>query len=363
MRGEGGQGVPIQLRHATIEAQGGELQKVLEQQGDVLAALTQWWQFQRHHVEAVVKVATKLAAFAQLVEVGFGGRDYSAVDVDRLVRTKAFQAVLLQHAQQLDLQGQRHALYLVEKQTATVGMLDLADAALAGTGEGVRFVAEYLALEQALRQAAAVEGDELFALASAEVVQAARDQFLAGAGFALDQHVGVGIGDVGDQFAQLLHGRRTTDDALLQRLAPGQLAPERADFAGQAALFQSTAHDIDQALGGEGFFHEVIGAIAHRANGHADVAVTGDQHHRQAGVALFEPREQLQAIDAGQADVADDDAGEILVDALQGLLGAGHADAVDVFQGQRLLAAEQYMGIVFDDQNGEALAHVLGSGG
>ncbi len=97
-------------------------------------------------------------------------------------------------------------------------------------------MAEDFALEQVLRLAAAVECDELFGLAPAEVMQAARDQFLAGAGFALDQYVGRGIGDVGDQFAQFLHRRRTADDPLLECLAPGQLAAQRRDFPGQAAL-------------------------------------------------------------------------------------------------------------------------------
>lgn len=72
--------------------------------------------------------------------------------------------------------------------------------------------------------------------------------------------------------------------------------------------------------------------------------MAGDQHHRQATVAGLEPAEQLQAIHAGQADIADDDTGEIIADAFQRLLGAAHAFAGDVFQGQSLLAAQQHMG-------------------
>ena len=104
---------------------------------------------------------------------------------------------------------------------------------------------------------------------------------------------------------------------------------------------------------GEGFLHEVIGAVAHGADRHVDVAVAGDQHHRQATVAGLEPAEQLQAIHAGQADIADDDTGEIIADAFQRLLGAAHAFAGDVFRGQSLLAAQQHMGVVFDDQDSQ----------
>ncbi len=96
------------------------------------------------------------------------------------------------------------------------------------------------------------------------------------------------------------------------------------------------AGDLDQAFRREGLLHEVVGAGVHRLYRHGDVAVTGDQHHRQARVEGLETLQQGQAIDAGQADVADDDAGEVAVDPLQRLLGAADADAGDVLQLQRL---------------------------
>ncbi|MCY1455477.1 hypothetical protein D9M71_726150 [compost metagenome] len=90
--------------------------------------------------------------------------------------------------------------------------------------------------------------------------------------------------------------------------------------------------------------------------------MTGDQHHRQAAVALLEPGQQLQAIDARQANIADDDAGEVVADPHQGFFGAAHANAGNVFQGQRLLAAEQHMGVVFDDQYTKVVVHIGSAG-
>ena len=333
---------------------------MFEEQQDVLAAVAQCRQFQAHHVEPVVEVAAELAALAHGGEVRLGRRDHPAVHRDRLVRAEAFQGVFLQHPQQLDLQVDRHALDLVEEQRAAVGMLDLADPPLVGTGEGVRLVAEYLAVEQVLRQAAAVQRDEGMLVAPAVVVEAARHQLLAGAGLAEDQHVGRGVADVGDQLAQRLDRRRAADDPLRQVLAAGQLATQRADLAGQPALLQGAAGDLDQAFRREGLLHEVVGAGVHRLYRHGDVAVTGDQHHRQARVEGLETLQQGQAVDAGQADVADDDAGEVAVDPLQRLLSAADADAGDVLQLQRLLAAEQDMRIVFDDQDGKRLVHRAG---
>jgi len=80
-----------------------------------------------------------------------------------------------------------------------------------------------------------------------------------------------------------------------------------------------------------------------------------DQHHRQAFIHGLEAGQQFQAIDARQADIADDDASEVLADALERFFGAAHADAGDVFERQCLLATEQYVGVVFDDQDGKVL--------
>ncbi len=335
---------------------------MLEEHQDVFASFPQRRQLQGDDVEAVVEVAAEAALAAHGGEVRLGRGDHPAVHRDQLVGAQAFQLVLLQHPQQLDLQVQRHALDLVEEQAAAVGVLDLADAPLAGAGEGVGLVAEDFTVDQAFRQAAAVQRDEGLGLAPAVVVQAAGDQFLAGAGLAFDEHVGRGVGDVGDQLAQRLHRRRTADQPGLQGLAPGQLATQLADLAAEPAVLQGAPRHVHQALGGEGLFHEVVGAVAHGLHRHGDVAVAGDQHHRQLRVLLAQAGQQLQAVHAGQADVADDDAGEVGAHAPQRFLGAGHAVAVEVFQGQGLLAAEQHVGVVLDHQYAEFfVAHGVGS--
>ena len=56
--------------------------------------------------------------------------------------------LVLQHAQQLHLAGQRQLAYLVQKNCAAVGQLEAASAVGDGIGEGTFLVAEHLALEQ-----------------------------------------------------------------------------------------------------------------------------------------------------------------------------------------------------------------------
>ena len=84
-------------------------------------------------------------------------------------------------------------------------------------------MAEELGFEQCLGQGAAVDGDELPAAAGV-VVDGARDQLLAGARLAGDQHGGHGLGDALHDGEDLLHPRALADDvgegeALLQRAA------------------------------------------------------------------------------------------------------------------------------------------------
>ena len=68
--------------------------------------------------------------------------------------------VLLQDAQELDLQARRHVADLVEQQSAAIGGLEQALVGADRAGEGAFLVAEELRFEQVLGHGAAVDGDE-----------------------------------------------------------------------------------------------------------------------------------------------------------------------------------------------------------
>ena len=84
---------------------------------------------------------------------------------------------------------------------------NLPGAAGDGAGEGAAHVPEELALDEVLGDGAAVDGDEGPAHALAAAVELARDELLAGAGLAGDEHADVGRGDL-LQLAEHLHHRR-----------------------------------------------------------------------------------------------------------------------------------------------------------
>ncbi len=136
-------------------------------------------------------------------------------------------------------------------------------------------------------------------------MQRARHDFLAGAGFAKDQHVGLGSGQGADLFAQASHGRRVAEQTAGQLLAVGQGQAQAAVVQHQTAQRQRAAHRVEQRLAGKGFFEEVVGAGAHRLHRELHVAMAGDQQHRQVGIAALQVGQQLQAVDARHADIAD----------------------------------------------------------
>ncbi len=122
-------------------------------------------------------------------------------------RADRAHGALLDRAQQLALHRQRQLADLVEQQGAAVRGLEEALAVLGGTGEGALAVAEELGLEQGLGDRTAVDRDEGLRRPRALRVDRARDELLAGAGLAADQHRRHAARDLVDQRAHLLHRR------------------------------------------------------------------------------------------------------------------------------------------------------------
>ncbi|KAF1053168.1 MAG: hypothetical protein GAK43_01545 [Stenotrophomonas maltophilia] len=188
----------------------------VHQQRDVFHALTQWRHLDGEYVKAVVQVFAERTHLDHAFEVLVGRGDDAHVDVLGLVAADPLEGALLQHAQQLDLQRQRHVADLVEEQGAAVGQLETPGAAGNGASEGTLLVAEQLAFQQLCRNRPAVDRDERRFAALGVIVQVARHHFLAGPGLTEDQHAGVGIGDLLHHLPHLLDGTAGTDQAAEQ---------------------------------------------------------------------------------------------------------------------------------------------------
>ncbi len=304
----------------------------------------------RHHLQPVIQIAAKRAGRDRILQVAVRGREDAHVDLDRIVRADARDLAALQHAQQLDLRGHRHVADFVEKQRAAVGVFELADPIGRGVGERPADVAEQLAFQDVLAQRGAVQGDERLVLARAVLMDRLRDQFLAGAGLALDQHAGVGRGDPLQAVDHLVHLRAGADH------------PLEAEFFVQPAVQFGVRPPQPQA--GRGFFGDgpqlaqierleqiVERPLLHGRHGRGDRAVAGDQDHLGVGQGLLGAGQDLQPVDVVHHQVGDDDVERLLLDQLGPLrAGGGHgavvADALQAF-GDGL----GVRGVVVDDQH------------
>ncbi len=109
------------------------------------------------------------------------------------VAAERLDFLLLQHAQQLALQRQRHVADLVQQQRATISGLELAVAPLAlGAGVGAGRHTEELGLEQGFGHGGDVHADEGFGGACTRGMDTVRQQLLAGAGLAEQQDGRIG---------------------------------------------------------------------------------------------------------------------------------------------------------------------------
>ncbi len=190
-------------------------------------------------------------------------------------------------------------------------------------------MAEQLALEDGFGDRRTVERHEGLARPRAEIVQAARDLFLAAAGIAPDQHIDVGAGQLQHLAAQVVHGAGNAQQHRFDTALAGELLAQLAVFADQSALVLGAAHAVQQAFGCEGLLDEIIGALTQRLHRHGHVAMAGDHDHRQFRVQRDQAFQQAEAVQVRHAHVADQHAGKVPVDQAQrfACTGAGaHAE-------------------------------------
>jgi hypothetical protein len=165
-------------------------QDVLDEKGNVLFVFAKRRQVNVKDVQAEVKVLAQLAAADGLLRIFVGGGYDAHVDGSFRFASEAADFAVFENAQELRLRGGGHFADFIEQESAAVGQLEAADAALGGAGEGAALVAKDFAFHEGFGDCRAVDGYEGAARAGREAVNRTRDNFLAGSGFAGDQHGG-----------------------------------------------------------------------------------------------------------------------------------------------------------------------------
>ena len=126
-----------------------------------------------------------------LLQVSVGGRNHPYIHAQIVVAADALHLALLQKAQNLALQRQRHVADFVQKQRSAMRGLNAPDARLQRAGKCALGVAEQLGFQQRVGNGRAVDHHQRLVAPRTDQVQFLGHQVFARAAFAQHQHRGV----------------------------------------------------------------------------------------------------------------------------------------------------------------------------
>ena len=188
------------------------------------------WHADRDDVDAVVEVLAEPSVLHRLLEVDVRGDDQPEVGPDRLGAADAFDLPFLDRAQQLRLQVEPQIADLVEEQRAAGRQLELAELLLVRAGERAALVTEERALDQLVGDRRQVDRDERRVALPRLPVQQPREQLLARAALAEDQHRRRQLRDLVDEIDDVADLPAGPDEELALALF-GDLRAERDHLA------------------------------------------------------------------------------------------------------------------------------------
>ena len=188
-------------------------------------------------------------------------------------------------------------------------------------GERAALVAEERALDQLVRDRRQVDGDERRVGAARLPVQQPREQLLAGAALAEDQHRRRQLGDLVHQLDDLAHLLARPDEELALALL-GDLRAQRDHLPVEILPLAGIAHERPQLVVVEVLGDVVIRAVLHRLHGGLDLVDGRDHDALDQAVVLLDDAQDVEAADARQADVEQHHIDVLLAEQRQGGLAA-----------------------------------------
>jgi len=111
------------------------LDEIAREQRYVFTALPQWWNVQRKNMQPVVEVSSKTVARHHRLQVAVGGGHEPGDGTDRAITADALEFLVLNGAEQLRLEFQRHFADLVEKQSSMMRQFEASDLLRHRSGE------------------------------------------------------------------------------------------------------------------------------------------------------------------------------------------------------------------------------------
>jgi hypothetical protein len=281
--------------------------------------------------EAVVQVAAEAAGAHLVLERAVARGDDARVHGTRAVGPDGLHLVVLEDAEEARLHRRRGLGDLVEEDRAAPGLDEEPGAVAARAGERAAQVAEELALEERLRDCGAVLDEERRVALGAPLVDRARDDLLARARLALDEHRHAAPRRPQRQVEDRPHARRGGDEGLpalrLGGRRPGAVAVE----SGEHGAADRRPHEHGQALEPVGVARQVLGG-AELQGGDRQLlgAGRGDGDERQLAACGTQRPHDRRALRVGQDEVGDDAADAGVAERVQRGAEATHRAHADL---------------------------------
>src|SRR6185436_3435579 len=121
---------------------------MIDQFGNVLAALAQGRNSQGHHIQTVEKIRAKNLLLHFLLQIAIGRGNYTHIGVLISRRADPPKAALLEKVKKLNLHLLRQVANLVEKKRGTISGFEQPASQRRCAGERSAFITEKLRLEQ-----------------------------------------------------------------------------------------------------------------------------------------------------------------------------------------------------------------------
>ncbi len=184
-----------------------------------------------------------------------------------------------------------------------------------------------------------------------------RDDFLAHAALARDQHIGFGRRHRFDQLLDFLHslaldhGRQPRLRDLEPLLELLRLFSKMFRFAEERLLLERFLDQAEQFLRRIRLADEVIGAALDRFDRVAQRIVRRQNDHLRLRMLLLDLIEHLQSVGVRQLQIEQDHGGRILLQGLQSVRRGGCGFDLITVTAQERLQREQNGPLVVDDQD------------
>jgi hypothetical protein len=321
------------------------------QQRHVLAPVAQRRDAHRDHAQPVEQVLAERARRRLGREVAVGGGDDAHVHLDGLRAAHPLELLLLQHAQELGLQVEPHLADLVEQQRAAVRALEGALHALHRAGEAPLLVPEQRALDEPLGERGAVELHERPVAPVGVLVHGAREQLLARAALALQEHRGPRRRRGLHRLEDAPDGGRVADDLPL-RAHRAHLAAQRLVLAPQPHVLERLLHRQLELLRPHGLGDVVDRAGLDGRDRVLDRRVPGEHDHRHVVPLALQHREELEPRDPGHAVVRDHQLHRRALHQVQRLAHVARRQRLVSGAAERVLEDQRDRGVVVDVQDG-----------